>query len=338
MGLVDKLLENIKTWVNLEVENFNDEETTSSRAVYRLAKAQHRQAIETHTQALEIATLNPTSEQAKAMEMEADKARIKAKKKEAKAKEKYDEFVQRHNAKSTSLCQQFESVFRSNGVKREHYHGGKFNGVNCIRIMEKAEIIVVGSANQDGMLQKCLNSKLESVSEESISDKMKKYGRLLSLLDAIWSSVRGCEAGILTTEHQIMQLKTALDKAKQLWMDLGITTLQPKWHLTFDGHLLEQVKRYQGLADKSEEVIEKFHQTLKTLRDRFRGISSYQQRETCIRRELRRQRSPEIQKHIDKYQFSIKQSSGTKRAADARERQATRKRAKQESRESTVAS
>jgi hypothetical protein len=75
---------------------------------------------------------------------------------------------------------------------------------------------------------------------------------------------------------------------------MKLSTLQPKWHLTFDGHLLEQFNKFAGLADKSDETIEKGHQTLKNLRERFRGISSYEQREVCIRRELRRSRSPEI--------------------------------------------
>jgi hypothetical protein len=39
---------------------------------------------------------------------------------------------------------------------------------------------------------------------------------------------------------------------------MKLLTLQPKWHLTFDGHLLEQFKKYGGLADKSsDETIEK---------------------------------------------------------------------------------
>jgi hypothetical protein len=46
---------------------------------------------------------------------------------------------------------------------------------------------------------------------------------------------------------------------------MGLSTLQPKWHLTFDGHLMEQFKQHGGLADKSDETIEKGHQTLKTL-------------------------------------------------------------------------
>jgi hypothetical protein len=35
-------------------------------------------------------------------------------------------------------------------------------------------------------------------------------------------------------------LAKAISTAKDLWLAMGLTTLQPKWHLTFDGHLLHQ--------------------------------------------------------------------------------------------------
>ena len=75
---------------------------------------------------------------------------------------------------------------------------------------------------------------------------------------------------------------------------------------------------------------------LKELRERYRGIVSYQQRETCIRRELRRARSPEIQLVIDRFNNMIKQASGTKRATDTVARQDNKKRVKMERREAAV--
>jgi len=138
---------------------------------------------------------------------------------------------------------------------------------------------------------------------------------------------------LLPTDEQKIKLQTALLQAKELWLEMKLSTLQPKWHLTFDGHLMDQYSRYGGLADKSDESIEKGHQTLKVMRERFRGIPSYQQQETCIRRELRRSRSPEIQQHIDRYQTSIKQSSTTKRSRDTAERLDNKKKAKEEKRD-----
>jgi hypothetical protein len=88
----------------------------------------------------------------------------------------------------------------------------------------------------------------------------------------------------LPTDEQKERLAEALKEGKALRLQMGLSMLQPKWHLTFDGHLLDQFTKYGGLADKSDESIEKGHQTLKALRNRFRGIPTYKQHETCIRR------------------------------------------------------
>jgi hypothetical protein len=182
------------------------------------------------------------------------------------------------------------------------------------------------------LLQLCIESKVASIDVAVIESHMKNYCRLLGILDGIWSSVRGIEAGLLPTPQQLSSLKIMLREGKALWIQTKITTNQPKWHLTFDGHLYYQVARFGGLADKSDETIEKGHQTLKALRERFRRISSYERRETCIRRELRRGRSHEVLKHIEAYEEAIKQNVGTKRASDTAERIANKRQAKEEKR------
>ena len=185
--------------------------------------------------------------------------------------------------------------------------------------MDKCNALFLGKDGTPGFQQKCLLSKCPTITEAAVELKCQEYCSLLGLLDAIWSTVRGLDSGLLPTDKQKESLACALKEAKALWLRMGLSTLQPKWHLTFDGHLLNQFTKFGGLADKSDETIEKGHQTLKDLRDRFRGISSYEQRETCIRRELHRSRSKEVQQHIDAYEAMIKQSSGTKRATDTAE-------------------
>jgi hypothetical protein len=88
MGLVDKILESFKGWVNLEVEDFHDDIMEGVRSDYIAAKQEHAAAILTHQQriqALVNAINTPEYQQAKAMEKEADKLRIKARKAESKA-------------------------------------------------------------------------------------------------------------------------------------------------------------------------------------------------------------------------------------------------------------
>jgi hypothetical protein len=337
MGLIDKILESFKLWVNLEVEDLQDVEEEGTRAAFVLATQQQAMAVQAHNQAKLLAQAAPSAANAMLVAA-ANEARKAANKAKAKAKEAYSEMIQQHNAKKTSLNQQFEVVYRKNGVKREHYHGGKFNGVNCIRIMTAAKDIMLGNDDADGFLQRCLQTKIAAVDDTIVQSKCEAFCRLLGLLDAIWSSIRGLHAGLLPTDAQIQSLEKALNEAKSMWIQMKLSTLQPKWHLTFDGHLLDQYRRYQGLADKSDESIEKEHQTLKTLRERFRGIPSYSQREACIRRELRRSRSPEIQVIIDDYDRLIKQASGTKRALDTAQRVDNKKQAKEAKREAFIAS
>jgi hypothetical protein len=55
-----------------------------------------------------------------------------------------------------------------------------------------------------------------------------------------------------------------LTKGKEeQWLELGLSTKQPKWHITIDGELLHQVWAHSGLADKADDVIEKGHQEWK---------------------------------------------------------------------------
>lgn len=165
-----------------------------------------------------------------------------------------------------------------------------------------------------------ISKKIPTKTNNEIEEKCRQFARLLSLLDIIWSNVRGIDAGLLPTEDQINQLRTALTKAKATWLSMNVGTRQPKWHLTFDGHLLQQVIKHGGLADKSDDTIEFQHQLLMKLRDRYRSITSYQRKETCIRKELRRQKSPEITRIIDQHQQSIKKDPSSKRQLDFTER------------------
>jgi hypothetical protein len=332
MGLVDKVLETMKLWINLDIEDLKDDESNTIREEYKDAQDRRIATTEAHNHALAVVATHPTPE-ARQLVKQTNEARKKAKQEEAAKKVLYSEMIQTHNAKKTSLTQQFEAVYRKNGITREHYHGGKFNGVNCIRIMEQSAPLLLGNEdNEQGFLQLCIKSKLANVDDAVLESKMKDYCRLLGILDAIWSSVRGIDSGLLPTQQQLDSLKTSLQEGKALWLEMKLSTLQPKWHLTFDGHLYYQVSRFGGLADKSDESIEKLHQTFKALYDRYRRISSYERRETCIRRELRRGRSPEVQQHITAYEEAIKQSAGSKRALDTADRTANKKLAKVEKR------
>jgi hypothetical protein len=148
--------------------------------------------------------------------------------------------------------------------------------------MEKCNSLFIGDDQTPGFLELCRLSKCPTMLKDNLVTKCNEYRSLMGLLDAIWLSVRGLDAGLLPTDEQKERLAESLKEGKALWFRMGLSTLQPKWHLTFDGHLLDQFTKYGGLADKLDESIEKGHQTLKALRHCFRGIPTYKQRETCI--------------------------------------------------------
>jgi hypothetical protein len=110
---------------------------------------------------------------------------------------------------------------------------------------------------------------------------------------AIAKHVSSIEIGLLATDANIQQLDTLLRLGKQRWVDIGMTTEQPKWHLTFDGVLLRQVKRYWGLADKGDAPIELGHQVFGRLHERFRRASALKRREKFIMRAFKSSRMSE---------------------------------------------
>ena len=139
-----------------------DESTEAARIAYKLAKVQHQLAVESHLKLDALLKTSPNNADVKVAEAAAKKARTVASKEASKTKASLDDKLQRHNARNSSLSQKFEAIYKKNGITREHYHGGKFNGVNCIRIMEKAKEIFLGDDNKKGgFLEACLNQKLD---------------------------------------------------------------------------------------------------------------------------------------------------------------------------------
>ena len=328
MGLVDKILEVFKAWTVWEVELLPDE-SDEVRQAYKNAKAATDLAVQATRAADAVHQTSPTAQSAAALK-EATATQKNAKAEEKIARDISIEMTKRHSARLFSLSQKFDTVFRSHGIKKEHYHGGKHNGVNCIRIMERSEQLF--SEFADAIKAR----KIETVTEALVEEKCSEFARLFGLLDVVWSSVRGIDGGLLPTNDQIETLRKALLESKRMWLSMGIGTMQPKWHMTFDGHLLYQVIKYGGIADKSDKTIEFQHQVLMKLRDRYRSITSYQRKETCIRRELRRQKSPEIQSHIDTYKAAKKRAPGNMRQQPADEPHQEQREAKRVKREAVL--
>jgi hypothetical protein len=61
-----------------------------------------------------------------------------------------------------------------------------------------------------------------------------------------------------------------------LWVGSGWSTHQPKWHLLFDGHLVDQVRLFWGLMDKLNDVIEKANQPWKREKEWTWNIKNFE--------------------------------------------------------------
>jgi hypothetical protein len=150
-----------------------------------------------------------------------------------------------------------EAICRRWKISREHHHSGKFNGVNCIRIMEKSEE-TFGEDGFTGVAMHVADTGPSAVETDlSIREKSKNQQNLFGILDAIWANVRGVDAGLLATDEQFDFLERTVLKGKALWIGMGIGTLQPQWHLAFDGHLVTKPRNAEALLTRVKTRLRK---------------------------------------------------------------------------------
>ena len=58
------------------------------------------------------------------------------------AREDFYDNVKEWKMNRVNLPCQIDAFFRSKNIRKEFYHGGKYNGVNCIRIMEQSNLLI----------------------------------------------------------------------------------------------------------------------------------------------------------------------------------------------------
>jgi hypothetical protein len=292
MGLVDKILETFSYWAYVHVLKFTglDEEERN----------RFREAEKGLTAATEDFQRYPSTtvlEEFAAKE-QAHKRLTQARKERASANKVFTSFMKRVKQKSDSFHGKTERILKEHGILREVYHGGKLNGVMSIKIMTKAKEVFT---DLGGLLKEM---KEERVSDEEIEKKCEVFEKLFGNGDAIWSAVRGLE-GLLPTDDHLQNLRKALKAGKKLWLDTGLTTMQPKWHLTFR-HLIEQVIAFGGLADKTDEYVEKGHQYWKSYQAKYCRMVDFRQQQLAIRNSERKSRHPRVSLETSK----MKQQKG----------------------------
>jgi hypothetical protein len=149
-----------------------------------------------------------------------------------------------------------EETHHDAGVSPKCCHGRSFDGANCTPFMEQSTSVFASAAT---LLLEIRDVGLAT--QEEIQMKSKACAKLMDCCDSHWSNLHGLESGLSPTDAQLEFLETAVAEGKRQWLELGLTTNQPKRHLTFDGHhLLNCAKTFGGVADESgDAAIEKDH-------------------------------------------------------------------------------
>ena len=118
-----------------------------------------------------------------------------------------------------------------------------------------------------------------------------------------------------------------------MWTKLGLNIAQnPKAHLLFDGHLIEQVRLYGGLADKADDEIERAHQIHGKLDKLTCNLKNYERRNDNQQRAVYRRANPVVNKQLnwigDQRKRNFKDSTNKRSRADLAREVKNEKRAK----------
>ena len=99
------------------------------------------------------------------------------------------------------------------------YHGGSFTYRDCQNLLAEAddffddvEALVLSSWSEDQAL----------MPKEEFLAALDRFRLLFTLLDKIWSSVRGHEEGLLPTEEQLDRLQATITATKRVWLEVGL--------------------------------------------------------------------------------------------------------------------
>mmetsp|Transcript_94090 Transcript_94090/g.271957 ORF Transcript_94090/g.271957 Transcript_94090/m.271957 type:complete len:521 (-) Transcript_94090:182-1744(-) len=323
---VDKILESLQDWAYLHVLDLNNDELTVIQTRMRNAEEELKSALSAFNAMPE---LNPGVQGHNARE--AAKIRLtNARKERSEANKQYVGTLRKKVKRiPNGFHSKYEKILAEFGIHREAFHGGKLNGVKSIRLTNASEPIM------DEVIALLKAQKRQEVTDDEIEATFKKYCSLLGNQEALWSAVRGLE-GLLPTQDHVEKLRRIAAHGKMVWQELGLSVQQPKWHLTFDWHLLHVVQRFGGLADKTDEYIEAGHQYWHRWYARYCRVANFKMRELYIRSQERKSRHPSIVKLVGDIKDGRKrkhspQSSRAIRADENEEAKRSAKRVKRES-------
>ena len=171
------------------------------------------------------------------------------------------------NRAKFSLEEKICSLLQIYHIKREAWFGGgKLNGVNCRRLMDKNEEII------NSIRDLFIEMNKGTVSEDNINIYCNKHKQILIERDNVYR----CMRTLTITDALITKIKDHICKTILMWRKLKISVTSSA-HL-FEDHIVYQMKDIVGgLVDKSEDHIERAHQDGKRSEIKFCGVTNFQQ-------------------------------------------------------------
>jgi uncharacterized coiled-coil DUF342 family protein len=209
------------------------------------------------------------------------------------AKSAFQQLRKKRGKLGSSLRQLVEEIFRKHGVTKESYHGGDYTGVAILEFIQKICLIF-------DEIQILLESESTEATAplDEIETYVSSYRNLLILMDDMFSLARTPSEKLQGQKEQIYaRLEKVIGHVKDQWTRLGLSLLGIKSHSMFD-HLIEQMRRHDGIAEYFEDFVELCHQMVKRhvsrskIRDRVKAA-----RAQCRMEELKL--NPEVQAQIE---------------------------------------
>jgi hypothetical protein len=197
------------------------------------------------------------------------------------------------NKADLDVCNHIEHriyVFKYN-LKRAAYHGGKFNGVHCRKIMQEGDGLI---DDIESYLKEFKHaSKLADDNEiEVICDLIK---RLLRTLNTVFSKLRMPHGTPVENDYEV--LETAIGQAAKLWEELDLN-YTPKFHL-LHVHALPFMRQHKGFGEMLEDDLEKSHQDMDRIHRRLAGLGSCSKRADAISRRESTRSTPAVQATLE---------------------------------------
>ena len=148
-----------------------------------------------------------------------------------------------------------ERIFAQAGADRGASHGGDFEGVGILKMLRNIDTIF--DSIQEELLQVPKTQRLAS--NDEIRERLDTYKQTCLLFDYIFSLARLPKNDL--SEEKILLLEKLIPMALKRWNQLQLSKEMPKVHGL--QHLVEQIRRFHGIAEYLEDWIEQMHQFVK---------------------------------------------------------------------------